>query len=409
MRLIVALILMLPTLLAAQSRDVAPHELMLNVSVEDTGVTPFEREMVLLTIRGIYRRHITLETLEQPDLEGFSWAQLGPDDWREERLDGKKVKVFERRMAIYPDRAGTLTIGAFRHKLTLTDEGDDWFEHVITSAPIQIAVQKAPAGDTWWFPTRSLQVSDQWSNAPDQLKPGEGVLRVVRLEALGVTPEMIPPMPDLTSPSAMIFPHPEKRLVELTPEGPVTYAFWRWTIRPSNDTSTIVEPMTFPYFDTRLREAREVSISAQRVAYGAVTPEPLAQYGAPPEPARLPAFFPAGLVAVLVFAAGSVGGLWGRSYAGLKRWPLFDPLLRALRHAARKGDSAAVRRAASAVLRRDGPSQTRQEILRHLDESLFDPSAPSRDLSALTKAFARAVTPVRPQSSPNGMGRRPGD
>lgn len=392
MKRLIALILLAifvaPAAGSAQTREVFPNELEISVTVEEADAKPFEREMVLIKIRGVYRRHITREILAQPDLDGFSWAQLGPDSWRDERLDGKKVKIFERLMAVYPDRAGTLTIGAFRHQLTLTDEGDDWFEHEISSEPVLIEVLPAPVQTGWWFPTRSLKVSDQWSNAPDQLKPGEGVLRVVRLEALGVTPEMIPPMPDLSSPSAMIFPHPEKRLVELTPEGPVTYAFWRWTIRPSNDTSTIVEPLSFSYFDTRARAARSVTISAQRVAYGDVVPESRSVSAAPPEPARLPGF-PLALAAVCVFAAGCVVGLWGRVFSGAPR--IFDRLAWRVRRAGWSGDLRRTRQAASALLSRESATLEGLTLLRELDRAIFDPRATEFDAKVFSRTFLRAV------------------
>ncbi|MGB0903693.1 MAG: hypothetical protein ACPGVJ_02235, partial [Mangrovicoccus sp.] len=215
--LVLAALLCGPAL--AQSGAVRPGELALSVTVENTGHTPYEREMVMIRIRGAYRRHITLEKLEQPDLDGFSWAQLGPDHWSEERINGRPVKVFERRMALYPTRSGRLTIGPFIHHLTLTDEGDDWFDHDVKSEPITVDVDPAPADTQWWFPVFSLEISDNWSNPATQLQEGEGVLRVIRLEALGAMPDMIPPMPQMHSPSALIFPHPEKRLVEQTPYG----------------------------------------------------------------------------------------------------------------------------------------------------------------------------------------------
>lgn len=390
MRWLVLICVMWPFVVVGQSKTVLPSELELSVTVEEADAVPLVREMVLINIRGVFRRHITREQLIQPDFEGFSWAQLGPDSWKDERIDGKKVKVLTRRMAIYPDRAGTLTIGAFTHKLTLTDEGDDWFDHEIQSEPITLTVAEAPAHDEWWFPVRSLKVADDWSNAPDQLTPGEGVLRVVRIEALGVTPEMIPPMPDLESPSAMIFPHPEKRLVELTPEGPVTYAFWRWTIRPSNDTSTIVEPLTFSYFDTVHRDLREVTISAQRVAYGTVTGQSAPQSTQTEStPSRLPGWF-AAMLGALVFGFGTAIGLKGRQLVGmraLQRFPLFDPLARRMKTAARQGDTVGLRRVSAEILGRDGALADRAELLQTLDQSVFDPSKPSIDFMTYADKF----------------------
>ncbi|PIL20771.1 hypothetical protein P775_07790, partial [Puniceibacterium antarcticum] len=324
----------------AQTQEVFPGELTLTVTVEAGAATPYVQEMVLITITGQYRRYITLEKLEQPDLEGFNWMQLGPDQWFDTTERGRKVKNFKRRMALYPDRAGMLRIGAFTHHLRLTDEGDDWFAHDIQSAPVTIEVLPAPPVDSWWFPARELTVSDSWSNAPDQLKPGEGVLRIIRIEAVGVDPDMIPPMPELTSPSAMIFAHPEKRLVQLSPEGPVGIAFWRWTIRPGNDTSAIVEPVSFDYFDTVNRVMRTVTISAQRVAMDeSVLPAPVV----PPVPARLLAWPVLGVFA-MALAAGLGVILMGRQFAGLerlRRLAPFDPLRRRMSRAAAAGDLGA--------------------------------------------------------------------
>ena len=392
MKWLVFVYLLLPAQALAQSKTVLPSELSIDVSIEDSGAIPFAREMVLVTIRGVYRRHITREKLVQPDFDGFNWAQLGPDHWSEERINGQNVKVFTRRMAIYPVRSGELTIGQFTHNLTLTDENDDWFWHDIQSEPVTVEVAEAPATTEWWFPVRNLKISDQWSNAPDQLSPGEGVLRVIRIEALGATSEMIPPMPDLRSHSAMIFPHPEKRLVELTPEGPVTYAFWRWTIRPTNSTSGIVEPLQFSYFNTVSRERRTVIIPAQRVAYGSVVTKDVTVRSAPSTAGRLPGW-PAALMAAAVFAVGVGLGMSGYRMAGLcalERFNAFDPLARRLRRCARTGRSGDLRRTAAAIMRRDGSSATRLELIQDFDRRYFDPNVPVPDLTEFARDFLRA-------------------
>ncbi|MEC7670303.1 MAG: hypothetical protein VX622_14630, partial [Pseudomonadota bacterium] len=198
---------------------------------------------------------------------------------------------------------------------------------------------------------------------------GEGVLRIIRVEAIGVGPDMIPPMPELKSPSAMIFPHPEKRIVELSPYGPVSVAFWRWTIRPTNTTSAILEPIEFDYFDTVNRVPRKAVISPQRVAYLE------SELDTPPvvaEPARL-----GGMSVMAVFGVGAVLGLvvmlMGRRFSpdAIRRWPMFDPLVRDLKRAERAGDGVAMRRAAQALIRRDGAGRDRQARLSELDDLLF--------------------------------------
>ncbi|WP_227272147.1 hypothetical protein [Roseobacter weihaiensis] len=391
--LIVVCLLLWPVAALAQSKTVLPSDLRLWVEVDERAHTPLANEMVLITIRGIYRRHITREMLVQPDFEGFNWTQLGNDVWRDERLDGEQVKTFSRRMAVYPQVAGTLTIGAFRHRLTLTDERDAWFEHEVASEPVTIEAAPVPGDPDWWFPVTSLRVSDQWSNAPDQLTPGEGVLRVIRIEAIGVTPEMIPPMPALKSPSAMIFPHPDKRFVELSPQGPQSFAFWRWTIRPGNDISAIVEPLSFDYYDTVNRVSRTVTISPQRVAYGSVAPDQPFD-SAPPEAveqATLPGW-PVALLAGGICLSGVAFGLTGRRVSvlpALRRFPLIDPLARQMKQAARLQNLSQLRRTAVTLLVRDGPSEHRRRLLSQLDGAVFGPGATPGSLNEFARLFLR--------------------
>ena len=387
MRWLVLVLWLFPALATAQSREVRPGEAEITVTVEDLGVAPYAGEMVLVTIHGVYRRHITRETLEQPDLDGFAWMQLGEDYWYDTQEAGRPVKNFRRRMALFPEEPGRLTIGAFIHHLTLTDEGDDWFDHDIASAPVEIEVRPAPADDEWWFPARRLIVSDSWSNAPDQLEQGEAVLRIIRVEATGAGPEMIPPMPELASPSGMIFPHPEKRLVELSPEGPVSVAFWRWTIRPTNGVSAITAPLEFAYFNTDTRQRHLVRIGPQRVAYAeAARPAP------PPDA-------PVQMQALPVHAAGATGFLLalvlmlrGRDFAGVARVPGLDPLRRHIRRAARAGDLAGLRRAGAALIARDGSTQARRQAMAALDAALFAPRAPAPDARATARALLSRKT-----------------
>lgn len=391
-RTLAFLLCMLPCFAWSQTLEVKPGDLTISVTLEEIKATPFQREMLLLTIHGVYKRHITLEKLEQPALAGLNWMQLGQDHWYESTLDGKTVKNMRRRMAIFPDVTGKIEIGAFKHHLNLLDENNAWFEHTIESDPLTFSVAAAPSGTDWWFPVRQLTISDDWSNAPDQLAEGEGVLRIIRIRALGASPDMIPPMPEMKSPSALIFAHPEKRLVDLTPRGPVAIAFWRWTIQPRNGVSAVLEPIEFSYFDTLQRKNVDVSISAQRVAY--LEDEPVvAQRASSLNLAQSRPFLLTGVITIAVIVGFAVL-LSGRS---MSKGPMLDwwerrRLLQQLRKSGRTGDLRRLRMAAYALDMRARANEERAALLAELDAHIYRAQTTSFDPNQYYQRFCRTLT-----------------
>ena len=388
--MMLALAFFLPQMAAAQT-EVDPDDLTLVVTLEEMAEPPFEQEMVLVTIHGKYRRHITREQLIEPTFEGLNWMQLGTDTWFDSRVDGVLMRNMIRRMAIFPERSGTITIPPFTHRLTLLDDENKWFEHDIHSAPLTLQVRPAPDTKGWWFPVRRLSIADNWSNTPELLQPGEGVLRVVQVKAVGVSPEMLPPMPALTSPSAMIFPHPEKRLVELSPDGPISIAFWRWTIKPKSPPSTILEPIQFPYFDTSTRSAQVARISPQRVAFDAAS-LPATPTSVPPPRGRSPETV-LRIVGTAAFLLGltlfAIGRRWHSGQAVMDHITSWRD--RGLMHLGTlTGNVSRHRQAAHRLHRRAEPDPARAAMLRALDSTLFDDRHPVADRRIFGMKFNRA-------------------
>lgn len=381
-------LLLIMTTQALAQRAVDPADLTLTVTLETTETTPYQHEMVLLTVHGVYRRHITLEKLEQPDLKGINWMQLGQDHWFESTIDGLKVKNMRRRIALFPENEGRVTIEPFIHHLTLLDEDNKWFEHDIRSEPITLDVQPAPSNGTWWFPVRRLEISDTWSNAPDQLGTGDGVLRIITLTATGTGPDMIPPMPELKSPSAHIFAHPEKKLVELSPDGPITIAFWRWTIKPRTPPSAILEPLELTYFDTTDRTLKTAKISAQRVAIDQTQLPPAISQDLPPA-GRLNLFWPAATIAATTLLAfGAVAGRGRRiGIDNLRDFLSARALKRQLRHSSRTRDLAQMRGPARELDARLVASPERTKLLEELEAAIFRARAEPFDTQAFYRAF----------------------
>ncbi|MEM7508679.1 MAG: hypothetical protein AAF415_18260 [Pseudomonadota bacterium] len=426
MRHLLAMLALLLSALAAGAQITAgPDDVRLTLKVEERAHAPFDGEMVLITIHGAYRLPITLEKLRQPDLAGFDWMQLGEDHWYNTQEDGLTVTNLERRMALFPQAPGPIEIGAFTHQLTLLSPSGKRFEHEAVSNTLTVEVVPRPDSD-WWFPARLIEVTDNWSNPPERLAPGGGALRIVTLTAQGVEPELLPPMPEMTSAGAFVFPHPEKRIVTLGPNGPITRAFWRWTVRPKGETAGYLNPVTIAYFDAEAREAREITLTAQRVAYaGAEDPPAGSDGGDSPtgaEPSAKAAgasaadgdagfrllrwAAPAGLLAGLALGLRSLGAA-----VRLPAWPALRSRWqrmfrrtpeRALREAVAAGDAlSAYRHARILIDRNDAPAPPE---FKALERALFGEGDPttSADLEALAKALRRGSWASGP---PPGTGR----
>ena len=108
---------------------------------------------------------------------------------------------------------------------------------------------------------------------------------------------------------------------------------------------------------------------------------------APPDPATLYAVpaLAGGVAAFGLVLAWMTAGFHFVGTGRLQLWALFDPVRRSLRRAARRGDLTGLRRAAVALVRRDGETGERVRLLANLDTAIFGRDSNPFD----TRAFAR--------------------
>lgn len=400
-------VVLLATPAAAQQRTIF-DDVKLEVIPETHGVTPYPNELVLLKIRGTYRPLINIAHLVQPSLANFGWTNLMRDISYDAEFDGYPAKTFERVIAIFPEKAGDLTIGSFTHKLSVVD-GPRSRQLEVTSQPITLKVAdwQGPGGpkdpSRWWLPSSEVRITDQWSGDPNRVPRGETVRRTVTIEADGVMSEQMPPSPVMRSPGVISFRGPIDRETRVTETGPVARAVYRWDMRPTTAHPAIVEAIPIQWFDTRSRTLRETMIPAQRMAWAA---EPGAAGDAPPpavddRPSTAmiagagTAAFLAGLAMLLVGAGDGAPSLPPRA-------------LYALRLAAWRGRAAETRAAVTRLARAE-PQRARlwtqeadvRAALAELDRHLFDQrAAPRPNLRRLARLVAaarmRAASATRP-------------
>jgi hypothetical protein len=159
----------------------------------------YVQAQVLLTIK-IYRSVATRQpALRDPTVTGVEvLSELAGDDRSYEAvIDGTAYNVVERVYALYPQESGSIEISPARFEARVLRNGRITGRKVFESEPQVITVQPIPPRpaefpDAVWLPARDLQLSEDWSREPGEVKAGEPVTRHVTISALGQLETQIP-------------------------------------------------------------------------------------------------------------------------------------------------------------------------------------------------------------------------
>ena len=360
--LILLLLLLLPRPILAQDslRLIIPQ------------MRPIVGEMIPVTIRGEYTGWIALEQMTVPDSPAYDWMQLQPDNWRDERVDGKQRRIFERRIAVFPRRPGNLVLGPVTHHLTKA-EGAARTERPVQAPAISLTVAPYPAPGLP-LAARNLKVSDELSGDPARIRDDQTIQRRITITAEGTMAHLLPPRPDLREKWLISFTAPEKRETRLTANGPLAFVQWEWSLRPITGEQGTLPPMRFSWFDLAKRELRGAITQPIIFGYGRVGS---GVAGATAGPGwLLPGLLALGAVAALALLVPGQGPKARGALMLALRRRLPNPHRAALRRAAADGDLMALRRAAGDYARH-AQSLGRPvdpAALARLDGALFAPA-----------------------------------
>ena len=159
----------------------------------------YVQAQILYTIK-IYRAVPTRQpSLREPQ---FSGAEVLAEIAGDERsyaavLDGKEYNVVERVIAIYPQESGEIEISPARFEARVLRDGRITGRKVFASESHKITVLPMPAPpaefpDATWLPARDVQLTEEWSSDPNELKAGQPLTRRIQVSALGQLETQIP-------------------------------------------------------------------------------------------------------------------------------------------------------------------------------------------------------------------------
>jgi len=175
----------------------APADVFMELEAQPS--TVYVQSQVVVTLRLFIGVSTGRATLTQPEIAGGEaiLEKLGEDSNYSVDRGGRAFSVRERRYAIFPQRAGTLTVGpATFEAMVIPDRG---FSRVsrFRSSTLELAVQPAVAPPASmpgavWLPAQRVSLSEKWSDDSSELRVGIPRTRQVSIEADGLLETQLP-------------------------------------------------------------------------------------------------------------------------------------------------------------------------------------------------------------------------
>ena len=401
----------------------APADIFMELEAQPS--TVYVQSQVVVTLRLFIGVSTGRATLTAPEVAGGEAIveKLGEDSIYSADRGGRAFNVRERRYAIFPQKAGTLTVGpATFEAMVIPDRG---FSRVsrFRSSTLDLAVQPAvppPASMSGavWLPAQHVALSEKWSDDSTDLTVGIPRTRQVTIEADGLLETQLPEI-SLPQPAGIRQYADQPELAhDVTPEGFKSKRTVSMAVIAQTPGSVTLPKLEVPWWNVKT-QAWEVAYLPERTFTVAPSAETTA--ATPPAesaPAVAQAAAPRTTVWPIVSALLALGWLatalaWWRS-AAPRRGPGLDvragaraqqserKLLRDVDAACASGNADAARRALLAwaevrfrppprslgALASELPEPAAHEILA-LEAHIYG-AAPGRwDGRALAAAFAQ--------------------
>ncbi|MDH3907873.1 MAG: BatD family protein [Gammaproteobacteria bacterium] len=209
-----------------QPTNAPPGEADVFITSEVDYAESYVQAQVLYRIK-VYRAVPTRQpALRDPQFGGAEVLieVAGEERSYDARLNDRTYNVVERAYAIFPQESGEVTISPARFEARVLRAGRITGRKVFESEPQAIRVLPIPEPpadfpDAAWLPARDLQLRDNWSRQPDDLKAGEPITRVIEINALGQLETQIPAIEPPNVSGVNIYPDRPELSRQIEPGG----------------------------------------------------------------------------------------------------------------------------------------------------------------------------------------------
>jgi hypothetical protein len=372
--------------LAPDPNASAAADIFMELSAEPDVI--YVQSQVLFTLRlfvGVSTGRATLTAPETTGVEAIV-EKLGEDSQYQTTRGGRDFIVRERRYAVFPQQAGTLTIGPVTFEaMVIPDRGFSRvqrFRSDVLELAVQPAVAPPPAlAGAAWLPAQRLTLTEQWTEPGDELAVGIPRTRSIGVEALGLLETQLPDVLLETQAGIRQYGDRPELTREITPAGLLSRRTVSYAVIAQTPGEVTLSGVRLPWFNvaTQRWEVAELAPLPMRItpSTDVAAAEPAAEPAAAPPPVAAPQRNPwpwisgalaLGWLATLV--------LWWRARGRAPRQPVAQPPPAAAARPLRK-----ILRDLESACAVNDPAAARQALLE-LAETRFT-ADPPRSLGAL--------------------------
>lgn len=228
---------------------------------------------VLLTLRVQQAINLDARSISELEVDNAFVKPLEQKSFQR-TVGGRPWLVHEIRYAIFPEQSGTLEIPtqtfSARESLprrSLFDRGQGKLIRRSTE-PLRIEVLPRPEnypGGATWLPARDLQIEEQWSTPPEQLRAGQSTTRTVRITGTGLQGAQLPPTLFPSSPGLKYYPdQPQITETEIS-SGLVGQRVDSAALVPTQGGDYRIPEIRIRWWDTESGELREAFLPARDI------------------------------------------------------------------------------------------------------------------------------------------------
>ncbi|WP_370292476.1 BatD family protein [Thalassolituus sp.] len=202
-------------------------------------------------------------------------------------VDGKRVGVYERRYAIFPEKAGTIVIPGQRFTARIPNRYDRFrgTSDSVISKPIELDIKPIPKNypQAPWIPASKFDISEEFSRDLSEWRVGEPVTRTMTIQATGLSKGQIPPIPMPEIDSLRYYPDQTQDDTQVTEQGMVSNVVQSVALVPTQPGKMTLPEIRIPWWNTltntieyAVLPARSVVVAeAKAPAISGNQPEPL--------------------------------------------------------------------------------------------------------------------------------------